>query len=263
MTARRAIARARRPVRPSAVELRVRDGVAWMTLARPAAGNRLDAEMLGALVETCGAAEDAEEVRVVVLAARGTFFSAGLPDGCGWPEESWPDGLGAAAGLTKPVIAAIQGDALGWGVALALACDLRVAATSAVLALPEVAAGRLPGGGTTQRLVRMVGVARALELVLLGSRLPAARAAEWGLVSAAVAPARLAATVAETARVLAERGPIALRLAKEAVVRALDLPLGEGIRVEQDLYVLLQTTADRQEGISAFLDKRPPRFGGR
>ena len=246
-----------------AVELVVRDGVAWMTLARPATENRLDAELLGALAEACAAVEDDERARVAVLAARGRAFSAGLPPDCAWPEPAWPDGIGAVAGLTKPVLAAIGGDALGWGFSLALACDLRIAATTAVFALPDVASGRLPGGGITQRLPRIVGPARALDLLLLGTPLAARRAAEWGIAAAAVPPARLAAAVAETARALVARAPLALRAGKEAVVRALDLPLAEGIRLEQDLYVLLQTTADRREGIAAFRARRQPRFRGR
>src|SRR5207247_2039999 len=118
----------------------------------------------------------------------------------------------------------------------------RPASTTAALALPELGERRFPGGGVTQRLPRLIGTARAMELVLLGTRLPAVTAAAWGLVSAAVAPTRLASTVEETAHALAQKGPLALRLGKEAVVRALDLPLADGIRLEHDLYVLLQTT---------------------
>jgi enoyl-CoA hydratase/carnithine racemase len=246
-----------------AVQYRERDGVASITLARSATRNRLDAELMGGLVDSCAMAEDAEAVRVVILRGEGRDFSIGLPAAYGWPEPSWPDGIGAVARLTRPVIAALQGETAGWGLALALACDLRVAASTTTLALPELEQGRFPGGGATQRLTRMVGVARALELVLLGTRVPASTAFEWGLVSAVVAPARLASTVEEMAASLATRGPLALGLAKEAVVRALDLPLAEGIRLEQDLYVLLQTTADREEGIRAFLERRAPRFGGR
>ena len=109
----------------------------------------------------------------------------------------------------------------------------------------------------------MVGPARALDLVLLGTPLPARRAAAWGVVAATVEPRRLEAAVEATARALASRAPLALRLGKEAVVRALDLPLAEGIRLEQDLYVLLQTTADRREGITAFRTRRGARFRGR
>jgi enoyl-CoA hydratase/carnithine racemase len=241
----------------------VRAGFAWLTLARPVFRNRLDAEMLGALVDACDAAEDADDVRVVVLAARGPAFCAGLPRGCAWPEPSWPDGVGAVAALGKPVVAALGGEALGWGLALALACDLRIAASTAVLALPDVARGRLPGGGALARLARMIGVARTLDLALLGTPLSATRAAEIGLVGTVVEPARLEATVAACARRLAGRGPQAMRLAKEAVVRSLDLPLRDGVALEHDLYVLLQTTVDRREGVRAFLERRAPRFEGR
>jgi len=241
----------------------MRDGVAWLTLARPTTRNRLDAEMLGALVEACAVAEDAAEARVVVLAARGPAFSVGLPAARAWPEAGWPDGIGALAALGKPVVVALAGEARGWGVALALAGDLRLAARGAVLALPEARGGRLPGGGITQRLARMVGPARALELLLVRQRLTATQASDWGLVSAVVPGARLAAVVAETARTLSARGPIALRFAKEAVNRALDLPLDEGMRLEHDLYVLLQTTEDRREGVRAFLERRKPQFHGR
>src|SRR5262249_47614393 len=109
--------RAARPARsrPAAVQFALRDGVAWLTLDRPATANRLDAELQGALGDACAAAEEAREARVVVLAARGSVFSAGLPRGCRRPAAAWPDGVRAVAALTKPVVAAIQGDALGYG----------------------------------------------------------------------------------------------------------------------------------------------------
>jgi enoyl-CoA hydratase len=109
----------------------------------------------------------------------------------------------------------------------------------------------------------MIGVARTLDMVLLGRRLPARTAAEWGLVSMVVPTARLDAAVADAAKTLAARGPLALRLAKEAVVKALDLSLADGISLEEDLYVVLQTTEDRREGVRAFLERRKPRFAGR
>jgi len=253
----------RRPASPGpAVELDTRDGVAWMTLARASTSNRCDAELLGALADACSTVERADDVAVVVLRARGPVFSSGLPDGEAWPDRAWPDGVGALSALTKPVIAAVQGAASGWGFALALACDLRIASSAASFVLPEVPEGRLPGGGATQRLARMVGSARALELVLLGTSLPARKAASWGIVSRVVPPRSLAPTVADAARRLATRGPLALGLAKEAVGRALDLPLADGIRLEHDLYVLLQTTADRREGVRSFLARRSPRFRG-
>ena len=166
--------------------------------------------------------------------------------------------------MTKPVIGCLSGAVRGWGLALALACDLRLASTTAVLDLPEVARGRLPGGGVTQRLPRLVGPSRALGMLLLGEpvRGPAGRGVGARLAGGGAAPARVRPRPA-LARDLVARGPLALRLAKEAVSRALDLPLDDGMRLEHDLYVLLQTTSDRREGVRSFLERRPPRYEGR
>jgi enoyl-CoA hydratase/carnithine racemase len=249
--------------RGPAVDVAVQDGVAWLTLARPARRNLLDDEMMGALADACGGIEHDDAVRVAVLAAAGEHFCAGLPPGIAWPAAASPDGVAGLAALTKPVIACLAGTVRGWGLALALACDLRVAATTAVLELPEVSRGRLPGGGVTQRLTRLIGTSRALSMLLLGEPVAAHTAAAWGLVSQVVAPRRLRPTAAALARDLVTRGPLALRLAKEAVSRALDLPLDDGVRLEHDLYVLLQTTSDRREGVRSFLERRPPRYEGR
>jgi enoyl-CoA hydratase/carnithine racemase len=246
-----------------AVRTHVAGGIAWLTLARGAVGNRLDAALVQALAAACGALALDDDVHVVVLAAEGRAFSLGLPPRIAWPPAAWPDAIGALAALPQPVVAAIDGAADGWGFALALACDLRIASRRATFAVPDARRRRLPGGGLTQRLPRIVGAARASALVLLGERLSARDAEAWGLVSEVVAPGRLATRVAAHARALAARGPIALRYAKEAVLRALDQTIEDGVRLEHDLYVLLQTTADRREGIDAFLARRPPRFHAR
>ena len=215
------------------------------------------------LAEAADALADRDDLCAVVLCATGRAFSLGLPDRVGWPPRPWPDGIAAIAALPMPVIAAVRGEARGWGMALALACDLRVVAGGAVFSLPQAGAGTLPGGGVTQRLARLVGPARAADLLLLGRRVSGREAAAWGLASRAVAPGQVDAAARRVAGALARRGPIALRYAKEAVVRALDLPLADGIRLEHDLYVLLQTTTDRREGVQAFLERRPPRFEAR
>lgn len=245
--------------RERAVAVDVEGGVGWLTLARP----RLDQAVATALAAACEALAADADVRVVVLRSHGRDFSLGLPDALAWIEPAWPDPVAAVAALPQPVLAAVDGAAQGWGFALALACDVRIASRRAVFAAPDALAGRLPGGGLTQRLPRVVGTSRAMALLLLGERLRASAAAEWGLVAEVVAPARLAAVVASRARALASGGPIALRYAKEAVRRALDLPLDDGVRLEHDLYVLLQTTADRREGVEAFRRRRRPRFTAR
>jgi enoyl-CoA hydratase len=241
----------------------VRDGVAWLDLARPATGNTLDAEMMADLAAASERIEHDETVRVAVLAAQGRTFCAGLPDGMPWLPPAWPDGIRALSDVTKPVVACLTGPVRGWGLGLALACDLRVAGTGTVLQVAELGRGILPGGGVTQRLTRLVGPSRALAMLLLGEGVSARTALAWGLVSRVVPTARLRPAAAAMAGALARHGPDALRFAKEAVVRALDLPLDDGIRLEQDLYVLLQTTADRQEGVQAFLEHRPARYDGR
>jgi enoyl-CoA hydratase/carnithine racemase len=237
--------------------------IATVTLARPRTGNVLDDAMMHGLAEAAAALGDREELCAVVLRARGRSFCVGLPSATAWPPRSWPDGIAAIAQLPMPVVAAIRGEARGWGMALALACDLRVTASRAVFSLPETGVGRLPGGGVLPRLARLVGVGRAAEVALLGGRVTGREAGAWGLATRVVAGPVVEATAAELARGLAARGPLALRYAKEAVLRAIDLPLADGVRLEHDLYVLLQTTADRREGVRAFLDHRPPRFDAR
>jgi enoyl-CoA hydratase len=247
----------------TAVVARIGDGVGWLRLARPGTHNRLDLAVAQELADACGAMALDPDVRVVVLAGAGGDFSIGLPPGHTWLDPAWPDPVAAVAALPQPVVAAIDGEARGWGFGLALACDLRILSTRAVLSSPDVGAGRLPGGGVTQRLPRIVGAGRATAMLLLGTRVAAREALAWGLAAEVVPVARLARTAERRARDLARRGPLALRYAKEAVRRALDLPLEAGVRLEHDLYVLLQTTTDRREGVAAFRERRPPRFEGR
>ena len=242
----------------AAVATRVEDGVAWIALARP----HVDLPLAQALAEACAEIALDATIRVVVVHGAGRDFSRGLPASVSWPPDAWPDSVAAVAALPQPVIAAVDGEASGLGFALALACDLRVATTRAVFSAPDARRGRLPGGGITQRLPRMVGSGRAMAVLALGEPLRARQALAWGLVTEVVPAARLARAADARARALAARGPVALRYAKEAVRRALDLPLEDGARLEHDLYVLLQTTADRREGVEAFLARRPPRFHG-
>jgi enoyl-CoA hydratase/carnithine racemase len=237
------------------------DGVAWITLARPRRGNRVD---LGAAQALCAAAEEIElddRVAVAVVSGSGRAFCLGVEDGGAWETER-TDWVDAVARLTCPVLAALNGDAVAEGCELALACDLRLAAPGAALSLPQVADGRLPRHGATQRLPRLIGRARALDLLLSGRRVGAREAARIGLVSRVAAGGFAAALRAEVAS-LREKGPVALRLGKEAVQKGIDLTLEQGLRLEQDLYVLLQTTADRGEGVRAFRERRRPRFRGR
>jgi enoyl-CoA hydratase/carnithine racemase len=162
-----------------------------------------------------------------------------------------------------PVIAAINGDAIGEGLEIALGGDIRLASSKARFGLPQVARGRIPTDGGTQRLPRTVGRGKALELLMTGDIITAAEALEIGLVSRVVPPEALAEEAQKLAEAIAAKGPIALRYLKEAVNKGMDMTLEQGLRLEADLYFLLHTTADRTEGIKAFREKRPPKFKGR
>jgi enoyl-CoA hydratase/carnithine racemase len=245
------------------VALTVRSPLAIVTLQGAHGANTLDLATQQALVEACAAVERDERVRAVVLSARGRRFCDGLPADMGWPPEPWPDAIEALWAVGKPVVAAIGGDVTGWGLGLALACDVRVAGADVTFRMPAPSDRAFPGGGVTQRLPRLVGPARAAHLLMLGGRVGAREAASWGLVDRVVPRARVRASAMALARGIARGGPIAVRYAKEAVRRALDLPLDDGMRLEHDLYVLLQTTADREEGVRAFLERRRPAFRGR
>jgi enoyl-CoA hydratase len=245
----------------SAVRWKLSGRTAWITLHRARAANRVDAAAAQELCEVCATIEHDPRVAVVVVAPVGEVFCAGIEEAGPW--QDLHDWIAAVAGLSAPVIAAVNGEARAEGFELALSCDLRIAASSATFSLPQLQEGRLPTHGATQRLPRLVGRTRALEILLSGRRVGSREAERIGIVSRVAPRGQLSAVVRREARGLEEKGAIALRLAKEAVGRGPDLTLEQGIRLEQDLYVLLQTTRDRREGIEAFLGKRKPRFRGR
>jgi enoyl-CoA hydratase len=252
-----------RPMRPDVIALARKGPIAEIRLNRPAAGNPVDAAFLQELDAATAALHDDDSVSVVLLTAEGEVFSAGASD----PEEQPP----AQAELpfrclelmAQPVIALIEGAAVGTGLELALACDVRIAGENARFAMPAVAAGAMPVAGGTQRLPRLIGHARAAEMILLGKPMDAAAALACGLVNRVAPSAEARAEAERLAQTMASRGPLALRYAKEAINRGLDMPLEQALRYETDLTVILQTTRDRNEGVRAFLEKRPPRFEGR
>ncbi|HZE68439.1 MAG TPA: enoyl-CoA hydratase-related protein [Pyrinomonadaceae bacterium] len=163
----------------------------------------------------------------------------------------------------KPIIAMINGYCLGGGCELALACDIRIASERASFGQPEINLGIIPGGGGTQRLTRLVGEGKAMELILTGEIIDAQTAFAIGLVNHVVPPDQLETKTMEIANRIADKGPIALRLAKEAVKLASRSNLDEGLRREVDLFALCFATEDKDEGVKAFLEKRKPEFKGR
>lgn len=242
--------------------------IAVITLA-PAGGrhDRASVEALGdAAVYVAGRLDGAEAVRAVVVT--GDF-------GAGWTEEALRErdgipgieplgaGVHLLAEVPQPVVAAITGACHGPGLEIALACDIRLAAGDATFAAPETGAGSLPRAGGTQRLPRAVGRAQALRLLLTGDVIDAAEARRIGLVSGVHEPAQVEAMARALAGRIADRGPIATRMGKEAVRHGVEMTLEQALRYETDLTILLQSTADRAEGVEAFVSKRPPRFTGR
>lgn len=249
----------------------VEDGVAIVTVNRPDALNALNDELLLELSFAFELAEADLAVRALVLTGEGRAFVAGadignlnaLSDAFGGREAALAgqDVMNSLAALPIPTVAAVNGFALGGGLELALACDLRVASPKAKLGLPEVGLGLIPGYGGTQRLPRLVGMGRALELIYTGRHVGAEEALAFGLVNRVAEDALAAAK--ELAAQIVKNAPVALGLAKEAVVRGLDVTLNQGLEIEADLFGMVSTTEDMKEGTSAFLAKRSPDFRGR
>jgi len=234
--------------------------VARITLNRPEANNAVNQQLADELQEICEQVKRDKDIYTTIIAASG--------DGAfctGSEEESDSPGYGvsqAIAGIDVPVIVAINGDALGQGLEIALACDIRLASANARFGFLQLNQGFIPADGGTQRLTRLVGKSKALELILTEDIISAAEALEIGLVNRIVPAENLLAEAEALAKAMAGKSPIALRYIKEAVKKGLDLTLQQGLRLEADLYFLLHTTADRTEGVKAFLEKRTPRFKG-
>jgi enoyl-CoA hydratase/carnithine racemase len=165
--------------------------------------------------------------------------------------------------LTQPTIAVIPGDALGQGLELALACDIRISSDQSHFSMSHINENEIPFDGGTQRLPRLIGRTKALELILTGLKIDAGEARSIGLVNQVVPIAELMPSALKMAEGLAAKGPIALKYAKEAVLKGLDMTLEQGLRLEADLYFLLHTTQDRKEGITAFRERRKPEFQGK
>ncbi len=247
--------------------------VATIRLNRPKALNALDAATLRELARAIRDIRRDDGVRAVVITGAGEkAFCAGA-DIAAMAAMSGEDGhaysrlghevLGRLEELDVPVVAAVNGVALGGGLELALACDLIVAAQKARLGLPEITLGLIPGFGGTQRLVLRTGLARARELVYLGGMVPADEALRIGLVNRVVPDNQLAAEAATLAAELASRAPVALRQAKRATRASAEAALASGLRYEVEAFGVTFGTEDRVEGLTAFLEKRPPAWKGR
>jgi enoyl-CoA hydratase len=255
------------------LRLVVNDRVAVVTVSRPEKRNALNGQTMDELGEVFARLRDDPEVGGVILTGAGDkAFVAGAdigelatdaPLGGKGRSQRGQRVLDSIEQLGKPVVAAVNGFALGGGLELALACHLRLASTNARFATPEVKLGLLCGYGGTQRLPRLVGKGRALELLLSGEMIGAEEAHRIGLVNRVCAPETLLRDAEALLRVILGSAPVALRLTLEAVDAGLDTTLARGLEHEATLFGVLCATEDKKEGTQAFLEKRPPKFTGR
>jgi enoyl-CoA hydratase/carnithine racemase len=253
----------------SFVETSVDEHVALCRIDRPEARNALSPELMDELATAVEGFDADSDVHCIVIAGTDEVFASGADIGA-LRERSFQDSLvhpSAAfwkrlAAIRTPTIAAVSGWALGGGCELALSCDLIVASETAEFGQPEITLGIIPGGGGTQRLARVVGKQRAMELVLTGRRIEAAEAERMGFVNAVFKKREWLEQALELAQRIAKRPPIAARLAKQAVLAAEETPMTAGLEMERRLYELSMATEDRLEGMDAFLEKRKPKFRG-
>jgi enoyl-CoA hydratase len=250
-----------------------KDGILIITIDRPKVLNALNAQTVGEISEAFEAARDDASVKCVILTGGGDkAFVAGAdinelaqmtPITGKATAERGQKVFRAIERFPKPVIAAVNGFALGGGCELALACHMRIASENAKLGLPEVTLGIIPGYGGTQRMARLLGKGKALELILTGDRIGAEEALRIGLVNKVVPADQLMTTTEELARKIASRGPLAVRASIEAVMSGSDMPFDEGQLLEATLFGLLASTEDMKEGMGAFLEKRQAEFKNR
>jgi len=248
------------------------DGVATLTINRPDKLNALNSQVHLEGVAALEELRDDEEVRVVVITGAGEkSFIAGadISEFAGKTPVTQravfqnKTLFNSIDSFPKPVIAMINGFCLGGGCELSLACDIRIASENAKIGQPEINLGIIPGGGGTQRLTRLIGEGKSMEMILTGDMIDANSALELGLVNHVFSPEELKEKTMKMAGKIASKSPIALQMGKEAVKTASKANLDEGLRREIDLFAICFSSEDKEEGVSAFLEKRKPEFKGK
>ncbi|MCD6571183.1 MAG: enoyl-CoA hydratase/isomerase family protein [Deltaproteobacteria bacterium] len=249
-----------------------KEGIGYLTLNRPEVFNAISQELIDEVRDALAMIDKDEEIRVLIITGAGKGFQAGADI----KELSkmgpidilrWNEGVvrinAALEKLRQPVIAAINGLAMGGGLELAISCSLRIIAEGAKLALPEVKLGIIPGTGGTQRLPRLIGKGRAYELLLTGKAIDAEEAYRIGLVNKVVPKGEVVKAAEEMAGKIMENGPIAIELCKDAVEIGMDLPIEQAVQYSQKNCITCFSTEDMKEGTSAFIEKRKPNFKGK
>jgi enoyl-CoA hydratase len=246
-----------------------KDGVLIVSLNRPKAPSekdqlsdefdKLSAEVLFdndvRVIVLAGSGEDPFSFEPVAPQPRSEEINDRQPVACSLAEP--------LAKLDLPIIAAISGDVVGPGLELALACDVRIASERSRFGLPHIKTGLIPSDGGTQRLSRLIGKAKAIEMILTGEMIDAGEALRINLINRMAPPEEVTAVALKMAKEMAARAPLAMKYAKETVYKGMDMTLEQGLRLEADLYLLLHTTQDRTEGIKNFREKKTPRFEGK
>lgn len=252
------------------IETTVKGQIGLIELNRPKVLNALNRQMVSEVLSAMEAYDEDASIRVIVLAGKGRAFAAGadidemmdadaismetLNQFTDWDRLAW---------IKKPVIGAVHGFALGGAFELALCCDMLFAAENAEFGFPEVNLGVMPGAGGTQRLTKLVGKTKAMEWILSGKRISAKEALHHGIINSTFAEEVLMEETLKFADTIAKQAPVAVRLIKESVLKAVDYPLYEGMQYERKNFYILFATEDQKEGMRAFKEKRKPDFKGK
>jgi enoyl-CoA hydratase len=254
------------------IKIEKEDGIAVLTLNRPEVMNAISDEMTAETAEAVAAINNDNGVQVLIVTGAGKAFQAGadiqqLSEMTPLQLIRWNEGLvrnnAALEKLRQPVIAAINGAAMGGGLELALGCTLRVASEKAVLGLPEVNLGIIPGAGGTQRLPRLIGKGRATKMILTGEIIGADEALRIGLIDEVAAPEELMDVAKKLAKKIMSKGPVAIEMAKDAIEVGMQCPIEEAVQYSQKNCAICFSTDDMKEGMSAFLEKRRANFQGK
>jgi len=252
------------------VDKRPADAVAVLTLNRPEARNALNTETLLAIAEALDAFEVDDDIHAVVITGGDKVFAAGADvkemaelDATGILKDARPKYWRRIAGFEKPLIAAVNGFALGGGCELAMHADIIVAGANAKFGLPEINLGIMPGAGGTQRLIRSVGKSLAMKMILSGEMIDADTALKSGLIAEIHPPELCVSRGCDLAKKIAGKSPVAARLAKRCIKQTFESTLKDGLEFERYNFTVLAATEDRDEGLAAFLEKRPAKFKGR